>query len=97
MSTTRGRSPGETWSSAARIVGAYSVSVISTFASPWRRMKAIMAASSLVLSALSTAPTMGTPKCASTSAGMLGATTATVSPRPMPQAASAEASRRQRA
>ncbi len=87
ISTTRGRSPGGSVSSAARITGANSVSVSTTLASPWRRMNAISSASSRVLSALSTAPTMGTPKCASTRAGMLGAMTATVSPRPTPQAA----------
>ena len=60
-------------------------------------MKAIASASSRMLSALSTAPIIGTPKCASNIAGMLGSITATVSPLPMPRAASAEASRRQRA
>ena len=60
-------------------------------------MKAIASASSRVLSVLSTAPHIGTPKCASYIAGMFGAITATVSPLPMPRRASAEASRRQRA
>ena len=54
-------------------------------------------ASSRVLMALSTAPSAGTPWCASSIAGTLGKTTATVSPSPMPRAASAEASRRDRA
>ncbi len=57
----------------------------------------MVAASSRVLSAFSTAPVMGMPKCASNSAGVLGAMIETVSPGPMPRRARAEASRRQRA
>ena len=78
------------------MTGANSVSVISTLASPCFRMKAIVSASSRMLSAFSTAPAIGTPKCASKPSGTFGAITATVSPRPMPRAARAEASRRQR-
>ena len=59
-------------------------------------MKAIVSASSRMFSAFSTAPAIGTPKCASKTSGTLGAISATVSPRPMPRAASAEARRRQR-
>ncbi len=78
------------------MTGENSRSVSSTFASPCRRMKAIAAASRRMLSAFRTAPAMGTPKCASTKAGTLGAMIATVSPRPIPRCASAEASRRAR-
>ena len=60
-------------------------------------MKPIASASSLVLSVLSVAPVIGTPKCTSTIGGMLGSMTATVSPTPMPRLANAEARRRQRA
>ena len=60
-------------------------------------MKAIDSASSRVLSVLSTAPVIGTPKCASNISGVLAAITATVSPTPMPARASADARRRQRA
>ncbi|SAK99352.1 hypothetical protein AWB82_07284 [Caballeronia glebae] len=60
-------------------------------------MNASVAASSRVLSVLSTAPVIGTPKCASTISGVFGSIAATVSPRPMPRAASADASRRVRA
>ena len=60
-------------------------------------MNAIASASSRVLSVFSTAPHIGTPKCASYIAGMFGSMTATVSPLPMPRFASAEARRRQRA
>ncbi len=94
MSTTRGALL--IWLKALRIVWAYSASTITTLASPCSRMKAIVAASSRVLMAFSTAPAIGTPKCASNRAGMLGAITATVSPRRMPRLASAEASCRQR-
>ena len=82
--------------SACSIVAAYSPSVISSFAPPWPSMNASVAASSLVFSAFNTAPHIGTPKCASYSAGMLGAMTATVSFLPMPRRAKAEARRRQR-
>ena len=74
----------------------YSRSTISTFTSLWSRMKAIIAASRRVLRQFSTAPVIGTPKCASYISGMLGAMIATVSPTPMPILSSAEASRRQR-
>ena len=57
----------------------------------------MVSASSRMLRALSTAPVIGTPKCASKRAGMLAAMTATVSPRPMPRRPSADARRRQRA
>jgi len=46
----------------------------------------MVAASSRVLMALSTAPAMGTPKCASTMGGVLGSKAATVSFLPMPAA-----------
>ena len=82
--------------SASLITGENSVSVISTLASPWRRMKAIVSGSSRMFSAFSTAPAIGTPKCASNASGRLGDITATVSPRPTPRAASAPARRRQR-
>jgi hypothetical protein len=59
-------------------------------------MKAMVSASRRMLRALSTAPVMGTPKWASTWAGMLAAMTATVSPSLMPRRLSADASRRQR-
>ena len=59
-------------------------------------MKATVAGSSRVLIALSTAPAIGMPKCASTMGGVLGSITATVSPLPMPWRASALASWRQR-
>ena len=59
-------------------------------------MKATVAASSRVLMQLSTAPAIGTPKCASTIGGVLGSITATVSPSPMSRAARAEASCRAR-
>lgn len=48
--------------------------------------------SSRVLIVLSTAPAIGTPKCASTIAGMFGSSAATVSPRATPACASALAS-----
>jgi hypothetical protein len=60
-------------------------------------MKAMASASRRVLSVLSTAPVIGTPKCASNIDGTLGSITATVSPLPMPWATSALARRRQRA
>ncbi len=60
------------------------------------KMKAMASASSRVLMVLSTAPLMGTPKCASNMAGTLGATMETVSPSPMPRRRRAEASWRQR-
>jgi len=66
-------------------------------ASPWSSMKAMASGSSRVLSALSTAPAMGTPKCASTMGGVLGSITATVSFLPMPRWRRALARRRQRA
>ena len=72
-------------------------STSSTLVSLWSRMKAIIAASSRVLSEFSTPPVIGTPKCASYISGMLGAMIATVSPVPMPTLSSAEASCRQRA
>ena len=79
------------------MTGANSRSVSSTRASPWVRMKAMVSASRRVLMVHSIAPSMGTPKCASIIAGVLGAMTATVSPRCTPRAARAEAMRRQRA
>jgi hypothetical protein len=66
------------------ITGANSVSVTSTFASPWSSMKAIASASSRVLSVLSTPPLIGTPKCASIISGVLASMAATVSPRRHP-------------
>jgi len=78
------------------MIPANSGSTTTTLASPWSSMKATAAGSSRVLSALSTAPTMGTPKWASTMGGVLGSITATVSPLPMPCRASALASWRQR-
>ncbi len=59
-------------------------------------MNASASASSRVLSVLSTPPVIGTPKCASTISGVLASIAATVSPRPIPRRASAEASRRER-
>ena len=44
----------------------------------------------------STAPVIGTPKCASTIGGVFGSITATVSPSPRSIAASREASRTER-
>jgi hypothetical protein len=82
--------------SAFLITGENSVSVISTLASPWRKMKAIVSGSRRMLSAFNTAPAIGTPKCASNASGRLGDMSATVSPRPTPRAASAPARRRQR-
>jgi hypothetical protein len=60
--------------------------------SAWSSWKAITAASSLVFSECSTALTIGTPKCASSMAGVLDSITVTVSPLPTPSFASAEAS-----
>jgi hypothetical protein len=60
-------------------------------------MKAIASGSSRVLRVLSTAPDIGTPKCASTMGGVLGSITATVSFLPMPARCSALARRRARA
>jgi len=97
MSTTKGRASAGIRASAFAMVGANSRSVSSTRVSLWARMKATVSASSRTLMAHSTAPSMGTPKCASTIAGVLGAMTATVSPRCTPCAARAEAMRRQRA
>jgi hypothetical protein len=70
--------------SALRITGANSVSVIRTFASPWPSMNASASASRRVLSVLSTAPAIGTPKCASTISGVFASITATVSFLPTP-------------
>ena len=53
------------FASAALIVGENSRSVISAFASPWSRVKAMVLASSRIFSVLSTAPAIGTPKWAS--------------------------------
>ena len=82
--------------SAPPITGANSVSVSSTLAPPCRRMNAIVSASRRIFSAFSTAPAIGTPKCASNASGTFGAISATVSPRPIPCAASAARQRRQR-
>jgi hypothetical protein len=60
-------------------------------------MNAIASASRRVLRAFSTAPVIGTPKCASYISGVFDSITATVSPGPTPRAASADASRRERA
>ena len=57
-------------------------------------MKAIASASSRVLSVLSTAPAIGTPKCASIISGVFASIAATVSPVRTPRRASADASRR---
>jgi len=59
-------------------------------------MKAMASASRRVLSVLSTAPAIATPKCASYMGGVFGSMAATVSPTPMPRRESAEASRRHR-
>jgi hypothetical protein len=74
-----------------------SLSVKISFASPCSSMKAMACASSRVFKVLSTAPHIGTPKCASYIAGTLGSIAATVSPGRMPRLASADARRRQRA
>jgi hypothetical protein len=60
-------------------------------------MKAIIGASSRMLSAFRTAPAMATPKCASKASGVLAAMTATVSFLLIPRWRSALARRRQRA
>ncbi|MNR46107.1 hypothetical protein D3C85_1650340 [compost metagenome] len=86
-----------TLGSAARMVGANSRSVINTLASPCSSMKAMASASRRVLRVLSTAPHIGTPKWHSYISGVLASITATVSSCPTPAAASADASRRQRA
>ncbi len=95
MSTTSGFAA--VCASAFSTIGANSVSVTSTFASACFSMKAIVSASSRVLSVLSTPPVIGTPKCNSTISGVLAAMTATVSPLPIPAFASADARRRLRA
>ena len=95
MSITSGRCSSS--ASACSIVAENSRSVISARAPPWRSMKAMVSASSRVFSVFSTAPHIGTPKCASYIAGMFGAITATVSFLPIPRRASADARRRQRA
>ena len=79
------------------MVGENSRSVSSTRASPCCRMKAMVAASRRMLRAQRTAPAMGTPKWASTMAGVLGAMMATVWPRWTPWRVRAEARRRVRA
>ena len=56
----------------------------------------MVAGSSRVLMVLSTAPGIGTPKCASSIAGTFGSIADTVSPGRTPWRASAEASRRAR-
>ena len=76
---------------------ANSGSTISALASPWSSMKATASGSSRVFSVFSTAPAIGTPKCASTIGGVLGSITATVSFLPMPACCKALASWRQRA
>lgn len=83
--------------SALAMVPVNSGSTITALASPWSSMKAMASGSSRVLRVLSTAPAMGTPKCASTICGVLGSITATVSFLPMPAWVSALASWRQRA
>ncbi len=82
---------------AAWITSKNSRSAITTLASPCCSMKEMASASRRTLRVLSTAPIIGTPKCASSIAGMFGSITATVSPLPIPRPASAEARRRQRA
>ena len=52
----------------------------------------MIAASSRMLSGLSTAPIIGTPKCASRLSGVFAPINATVSPTPIPRFASALAS-----
>ena len=81
---------------ALRTTPAYSGSSTSTRLSLWSSMKAMVAASSRVFRALSTAPAIGMPKCASTIAGVFGSITATVSFLTMPRPCSALASRRER-
>ena len=97
MSTTKGRGPSGSMRSARRTTGANSRSTSNALASPWAKMKATVSASRRMLSGHSTAPSNGTPKCASTIAGVFGAMMATVCPRWTPCRARAEARRRQRA
>ena len=52
----------------------------------------MVAGSRRMLMLFSTAPGIGTPKCASSMGGVFGSMTATVSPGPMPRPASAAAS-----
>ena len=59
-------------------------STITALASPWLSMKAIASGSRRVLREFNTAPTIGTPKWASTIGGVFGNITATVSPTPIP-------------
>src|SRR3989344_1041301 len=75
--------------SALAMVPVNSGSTMTALASPWSSMKAMASGSSRVLRVLSTAPAMGTPKCASTMGGVLGSITATVAFLPMPALASA--------
>ena len=75
--------------SACRTNGAYSASTIKTLAFPCMSEKAIFAASRRVFSGLSTAPSIGTAKCASIISGMFDAMIATVSSRLTPSCASA--------
>ena len=77
-------------------VSLYSLSVNKTLVSACSRMKAIALASSLTFSALSTAPVIGTPKCASNVSGVLAPMNDTVSPLPMPIFCKADASKQQR-
>src|SRR3954453_323751 len=67
-----------------------------TFASECSRMNATLAASSRVLIGTRTAPVIGIAKWASIISGVFASRTATVVPRPIPRAASADASRRHR-
>jgi hypothetical protein len=90
-STTIGRA--DVRSSAAEMIGENSRSVISTLVSACSSMKAMASASSRVLSAFSTAPDIGTPKCASYSSGVFASITETVSPRLTPSAESPAAKR----
>ncbi len=85
------------WARASRMTGANSVSVMTILLSAWSSMKAMIAASSRVLIECSTAPVIGTPKCASSIAGVLCSMTETVSPLPIPSRERAEASLRARA
>jgi hypothetical protein len=77
---------------AAFTVGANSVSVSSSLASPWLRQKAMASASRRTLRVLMTAPAMGTAKVASYISGVLAPMMATVSRWPMPRLERAEAS-----
>ena len=87
------------WRSASAffMMPANSGSTMTALASPWSSMKATASGSSRVFRALSTAPAIGTPKCASTIGGVLGSITATVSFLPMPLWRRLLASWRQRA